>query len=122
MRKCSVWAGCAVGAAIGWSMGSSMGSSALAEEAFVGRWALTPAGCHGHGNTAASAPLVATGTWLTWFDGHCRIGKMYRIGHAVYLQVHCSAKGDVAVTLNASGDRMRVAWGGSKFDEMKRCR
>jgi hypothetical protein len=104
------------------AVGAATMSSALAVEPFLGRWAVTPAACSGHGDTAASAPLIATGTWLTWFDGHCRIGKMYRIGHAFYLQVHCSAKGDVPVTLNASGDRMQVTWAGAKVQEMRRCR
>ena len=114
MLSHSVLAGCAVSAA--------MMSPALAAEAFLGRWAVTPAACHGHGDSAATAALVATGTSLTWFDGHCRIGKMYKAGHAVYLQVRCPAKGDVPVTLNASGDRMRVIWGGARFEEMRRCR
>ena len=112
MRRHRVWAGCALSAAAV--------SSALATEPFLGRWAVTPAACHGYGSTAASTPLVATETWVTWFDGQCRIGKMYKAGHAVYLQVHCS-KGDRPVTLNASGDRMRVTWGGGKPEELRRC-
>jgi hypothetical protein len=104
------------------TVGAALASSAHAAEPFLGRWAVTPAACYGQGDTAASAPLIATATWLTWFDGHCRIGKMYKAGETVYLQVHCSTKGDVPVTLNASSDRIRVIWGGAKFEEMKRCK
>jgi hypothetical protein len=113
MRGHRVWAGCVLSVATV--------SCAHAAEPFVGRWAVTPTACHSHGGAAANTPLVATETWVTWFDGHCRIGKMYKAGHAVYLQVHCS-KGDRPVTLTASGDRMRVTWGGAKFEDMKRCK
>jgi hypothetical protein len=37
-------------------------SSALAAEPFVGRWAIKPEICTGHGDTAATASLVATDT------------------------------------------------------------
>jgi hypothetical protein len=114
MRKYRALACCVIGAATV--------SSVLAAESFLGRWAVTPAACQGQGGNAATAPLVATGAWLTWFDGPCRIGKMYKAGHAVYLQAHCPAKGDVPVTLNASGDRMRVTWGNARFEEMRRCK
>ena len=50
-----------------------------------------------------TAALVATDTSLSWFDGYCRIGKMYK-AKAVYVQAHCGTK-DVPVTLDAQGDR-----------------
>ena len=40
---------------------------------------------------AATAALVATDTSLSWFDGYCRIGKMYK-AKAVYVQAHCGGK------------------------------
>jgi hypothetical protein len=94
-------------------------SAACAEEAFVGRWAVKPEMCSGNGQTAATAALVATGTSLWWFDGYCRIGKMYK-ARAVYVQAHCGSKGDIPVTLDAHGDRMRVTWNGST-EQMTRC-
>jgi hypothetical protein len=98
-------------------------SPAHAVEAFIGRWAMKPDVCNAFsGSTALTTPLVATDTSITWFDGYCRVGKMYKAGHAVYLQMHCSSKGDVPVTLSAYGDRMRVTWGGAKFEEMRRCK
>ena len=97
-------------------------SSAHAVEAFIGRWAATPQACFGGGSTAATAPLVATDSSLSWIDGTCRIGKMYKAGKAVYLQVHCGAKGDVPVTLDAVGDRMRVSWNRARIEEMQRCK
>ena len=108
-----VWLVCAFGAATL--------SSALAVEAFVGRWAVKPEACLGSGGTAATAPLVATDSTLSWFDGYCRIGKMYKAGKAVYLQAHCDGKGDIPVTLDTSGDRMRVTWNRATIGEMRRC-
>jgi hypothetical protein len=96
---------------------------ASAVEPFIGRWAVKPEACYGFGgSTAATAPLVATATTVSWYDGQCRIGKLYKVGTAVYLQLHCFGKGDVPATLNAYGDRMRVTWGGAKSEELRRCK
>ena len=93
---------------------------AAAEEAFVGRWAAKPEVCATHGgDTAQTSALVATGTSLWWFDGYCRIGKMYK-AKAVYIQAHCMGKGDVPVMLDAQGDRLRVTWD-RKTEELRRC-
>jgi hypothetical protein len=97
------------------------GSSVLASEAFVGRWATTTEACVSRaGNSPANSALVATDTSLWWFDGYCRIGKMYK-AKAVYVQAHCGPKGDVPVTLDAQGNRMRVTWGKAKPEDLKRC-
>jgi hypothetical protein len=102
------------------AISAAMVSSALATEPFVGRWAAKPELCSSHGgNSAATAALVATDTSLWWFDGYCRIGKMYK-AKAVYVQAHCSG-GDVSVTLDAAGNGMRVTWGKGKPEELKRC-
>ena len=104
------------------AISAAMVSSALAQEQFVGRWAVKPEVCASHGgDTPESSALVATDTSLWWFDGYCRIGKMYK-AKAVYLQAHCLGKGDVPVTLDAQGDRMRVTWNRAKVEEMQRCR
>jgi hypothetical protein len=113
MLRSPVFAVCVIGAL--------MMPSALAAESFVGRWAVTPAACGGRGDTAATASLVATDTSLWWFDGFCRIGKMYKIGTAIHVQAHCGSKGDVPVTLDAKGDRMRVTWNRAKPEELRRC-
>ena len=102
------------------AIGTVAVSSASATEAFIGRWAAKPELCSARGgDTAATSALVATDTSLWWFDGFCRIGKMYK-AKAVYVQVHCGSK-DVPVTLDAQGNRMRVTWGGAKPEELKRC-
>jgi hypothetical protein len=113
VKRCLLLVACAIGAA--------PLSSAFAQEQFVGRWALTPELCSAHGGeTAETSALVATDTSLWWFDGYCRIGKMYKT-KAVYVQAHCSGKGDVPVTLDAQGNRMRVTWGHARPEELKRC-
>ena len=101
-------------------MSAAMMSPAFATEPFVGRWAVNLETCSSHsGNSAATSALVATDTSLWWFDGYCRIGKMYK-AKAVYVQAHCSGS-DVSVTLDAQGNSMRVTWGKGKPEELKRC-
>ena len=103
----------------------AMIAGALANEAFIGRWAIDPAGCTSDGDTAQTAPLYATATSLKWFVSTCRIGKMYKTGDAVHMQAHCSSEGIVRstpVTLEARGDRMRVIWDGVKVGDMQRCK
>ena len=108
----SVLIACAIGAATA--------PSAHGAEAFVGRWAVNPEVCSARGGeTAATSALVATDTSLWWFDGYCKIGKMYK-AKAVYVQAHCGGN-DVGVTLDAQGNTMRVTWGKGKPDELKRC-
>ena len=61
-------------------------------EQFIGRWAISPQVCASHGgDNAASAALVATDTSLSWFEGTCRIGKMYK-AKAVYVQRIATAR------------------------------
>lgn len=101
---------------------SALAASAHAVEPFVGRWAISPQVCSGNGNSARTAALVATDTTLWWYAGFCRIGKMYKLGYAVYVQAHCGSAGDVPVTLDARGDRMRVSWNRGKYEELRRCK
>jgi len=102
------------------AIGMIAASSASGAEAFIGRWAAKPEVCSARGgDNAANSALVATDTSLWWFDGYCRIGKMYK-AKAVYVQAHCGGN-DVAVTLDAQGNRMRVTWGKAKAEELQRC-
>jgi hypothetical protein len=103
------------------ALSAGLVSFASAAEPFVGRWAVTPAVCGAMGgDTAQTSALVATDTSLWWFDGYCRIAKMYKV-RAVYVQAHCGAKGDVPVTLDAQGDRMKITWD-RKIEELRRCK
>jgi hypothetical protein len=115
MSICRFWLAGALCAAVA--------TPAFGAEPFIGRWAAKPEACYGFGgNTSSTAALVATATTVSWYEGHCRIGKLYKVGTAVYLQLHCLGKGDVPATLNAYGDRMRVTWGGAKSEELRRCK
>lgn len=103
----------------------SVTSTAHAVEDFVGRWAIDPAACTGlAGTTAATAALVATETDVRWFPGTCRIGKMYKLGQAVYIQARCfgDSASDIPITLDARGDRLRVTWNKAKTEELRRCK
>jgi hypothetical protein len=97
---------------------------ALAVESFVGRWAIDPVACTAFGDTAATAPLIATDSNLRWFPGTCRIAKMYKLGETVYIQARCwgESASEIPITLNPRGDRMRVTWNGGKTEEMRRCK
>jgi hypothetical protein len=110
MRRCLALAA--------WAIGAVSVPSAFAAEPFVGRWAVNSEACRGQGNTAKTAALVATDTSLSWFEGYCRIGKMYK-AKAVYVQAHCGTK-DVPVTLDAQSDRLRVTWD-RKVEDLQRC-
>lgn len=104
------------------AMSAVVGSSALAVEPFVGRWAVKPEVCASRGgSTAETSALVATDASLWWFDGYCRIGKMYKAGQAVYVQAHCGEKGDVPVTLDRRGDKLRVTWARAKAEDLRQC-
>ena len=94
--------------------------AALAAEPQVGRWAVDASRCGGAGDTHQSAALTVTPTSLRWAVESCTIGKMYK-AKAVYVQAHCGSKGDVSVTLDAQGDRMKVTWNRAKTEEMRRC-
>jgi hypothetical protein len=105
-------------------LGAAAHSPAPAAEAFVGRWAVTPAACWGYGRNAATAPLIASSIAVRWYLGDCRIGKMYKLGHAVYIQAHCvgDQSADTPITLDAKGDRMRVIWNRGRPTELQRCK
>ena len=95
---------------------------AAAAEPFVGRWAVSANGCTGRGDTPVTAVLAASDTTLSWFAGNCRIGKMYKVGTAAYLLVHCGGDGDVPVTLAPQGDRMKVTWNRARAVDLQRCK
>jgi hypothetical protein len=40
---------------------------------------------------------------------------------AVYVQAHCWNKGDVPVTLDVTGDRMKITWNRGKPEDLQRC-
>ena len=95
---------------------------ALAEEAFVGRWAMKPEACNGAGSTAATAALVAGNTTVQWFSGSCRMHKIYKLGQTIYAQALCADGKNIPITLDAHGDRMKVIWAGGKPAELLRCK
>jgi hypothetical protein len=108
-------AGGAVGAAL------LVCSSAFAAEPWVGRWAVSPSACGIGGSTPMTAALVVNDTSLNWYSGHCRIGKMYKLGQAAYIEARCF-DASVPVTLEPRGDRMRVTWNRAKAENLQRCK
>jgi hypothetical protein len=108
-----------VGAAVAAAAGLSF--AAHAAEPWVGRWAINQAACGIGGNTPATATLVVNDTSLNWYSGHCRIGKMYKLGQAAYIEARCWDS-QVPVTLEPRGDRMRVTWNRAKAEDLQRCK
>ena len=112
MRHRFVLAACAIVAAM----------PAYAAEPFIGRWAVNAAACSGPGDTPANAVLVATATSLSWLGSYCRVGKIYKVGEAIYLEARCWDAGDLPATLVVQGDRMQVTWNRARLPDMRRCR
>ena len=100
--------------------------SASAAEFFVGRLAIDPVGCQVYGDTAETAPLVATDTTIRWFVASCTIGKMYKTAAtAVHIQARCKNEGTnstIPITLRMKGDRLGVIWDNGAVKEMRRCK
>lgn len=106
-------AACAAAVLFGWP--------AFAAEPWVGRWAVNQNACGFGGSSATTAALVVNDTSLNWYSGHCRIGKMYKLGQTAYIDARCS-DGDVPVTLDPRGDQMRVTWNRGKAEDLQRCK
>jgi|GEM_PF-1202748 len=103
-----------------------MTAHAHADDPFLGRWSIDPAGCQTSGNTAASTPFVVTDHNVTWYMASCTIKKSYRIGEGLYLQAQCLSGGKshvMPIGLHLKGHgRMTVTWDQTNTGEMKRCR
>jgi hypothetical protein len=103
MRVRLLLAACAIGAA----------TPASAEEPFIGRWGA---------NACTGDVLVASQTSLSWLSSSCRIGRMYKVKDAFYVQVNCFGSGDIPVVLATQGDRMQVTWNRQRLPDMQRCK
>lgn len=100
-------------------------ASARADDRFLGRWALDPAGCKFAGSTAEKTPLVVTDISVAWFPGTCTIKKSYLIGEGLYLQAQCASGGKsrvMPIGLQLKGKKLLVTWDQTKAGEMQRCR
>ena len=84
---------------VGAAVAAAACCSASAAEPWVGRWAVNQSACGIGGNTPATAALVVNDTSLNWYSGHCRIGKMYKLGQTAYIQARCWDSNDVPVTV-----------------------
>ncbi len=103
-----------------------MTAHAHADDPFLGRWSIDPAGCQTYGNTAATTPLVVTERSVTWYMSSCTIKKSYRIGEGLYLQAQCSTEGKsrvMPIGLHLKGHgRINVTWDQTNAGDMQRCR
>jgi hypothetical protein len=100
--------------------------TALADDPFVGRWAIDPAGCRIYGDTSSTAPMIVTDKTVTWFVARCLIKKSYRLGDTLALQAQCTNEGRMHVMpigLKLIGkDRISVTWDRTSAGEMRRCK
>jgi hypothetical protein len=99
---------------------------AFADDPFLGRWAIDPAGCHAYGGTSSTAPMIVTEKTVKWFVATCLIKKSYRIADTLALQAQCSSDGKMQVMpigLKLIGrDRISVTWDKTQAGEMRRCK
>ncbi|GIK82326.1 MAG: hypothetical protein DPW22_05355 [Alphaproteobacteria bacterium] len=99
---------------------------ASADEPIYGRWAIDPLGCRVDGDTAETAPLIVAQKTLKWFVASCLVGKSYKIGKALHLQLRCTNEGayrSLPVRLDlVAADRLAVTWDGQRVKDMRRCR
>lgn len=100
-------------------------TTARADDPFLGRWSIDPAGCRTQGSTAVTAPLILTDHTVSWFTTSCTIKKSYRIGEGLYLQAQCSSEGKTRIMpigLQLKGRLLHVTWDQTVAGDMQRCR
>ncbi|MCZ7642342.1 MAG: hypothetical protein M5U33_05905 [Pseudorhodoplanes sp.] len=71
-------------------------------------------------------PLIVAQKTLKWFVASCLVGKSYKIGKALHLQLRCTNEGayrSLPVRLDlVAADRLAVTWDGQRVKDMRRCR
>ncbi len=81
---CGGW--CRALVSLGWLSGIAIVVCATmhahADDPFLGRWSIDPAGLSVRHtvNTAATTPFIVTDHSVTWYMSSCTIKKSYRIG------------------------------------------
>ena len=97
-----------------------------AAEPMFGRWAADPSLCAENGSSG-QALLVVTKRALRWSGKNCRIGRSYRTGDTLHVEVFCGTRPGrhrhgIPVSLRLAGDRIFVVWNRIARGELRRCR
>ena len=95
---------------------------ARATEQFVGRWAVKPEICASHGGDTRRNLGAGRHRHLAVVVRRLLPDRQDVQGQGGLCAGALPGKGDVPVTLDAHGDRMRVTWSRAKPEEMQRCR
>ncbi|MEI7805225.1 MAG: hypothetical protein WCI56_07845 [Hyphomicrobiales bacterium] len=96
-----------------------------AAESFAGRWGMDAAACtNWSGATAANSPLIVSDNAIRWYDGACRVARMYKTGNVVRMEARCWRDGEdrsTPVSLETIGDRLKASWNRGPANTLKRC-
>jgi len=99
-------------------------AASQAEETVTGRWAADPSACEGFAGTGGQSPLVVSNYAVRWQGDTCRIGRMYKTGDTVHIQVFCSGEAgekSIPVSLHPRGNRISVTWDRGARGDLQRC-
>jgi hypothetical protein len=106
------------------SLAASAATALHAAEPMTGRWAADPSLCAGIG-ASGEALLVVTRQSLRGAGATCRIGRSYRTGNTLHVEVFCVDKArrhGIPVSLHLAGDRITVVWKHAPRAKLQRSR
>lgn len=96
-----------------------------AQESILGRWGLNETACSSwSGSTAQDSALMVSTYAILWYQGYCRVGRMYKTDKALHIEAHCWQSGEdrsIPVTLERVGDRLKAVWNRGPVNMLKRC-
>jgi hypothetical protein len=108
------------------SLAPVLAGPARAQDATFGRWGANDAACSSwNGSTAADSALMVSTYAILWYQGYCRVGRMYKTDKAVHIEAHCWSNSEdrsTPVTLEPmAGDRLKAVWNRGTPAMLKRC-
>jgi hypothetical protein len=101
-------------------------SATQAQDATFGRWAANDAACSSwSGDGATDTPMTVSTYAIIWYQGFCRVGRMYKTDKGTHIEAHCWNSNEdrsTPVTLQPmSGDRLKAVWNRGTPAVLKRC-
>jgi len=96
-----------------------------AAEPMTGRWAADPSSCAEQDTASAQAVLVVSNEEMRWAGDTCRIGRSYRTGNTLHVEVFCAGKArkrGIPVSLHLAGNRLSMVWNHVARGDLRRCK
>lgn len=99
---------------------------AHAQDGTLGRWAANDAACSSwSGSTAADTAMTVSTYAIVWYQGFCRVGRMYKTDKGTHIEAQCwnsSEDRSTPVTLQPMpGDKLKATWNRGAPALLKRC-